>query len=221
MKQKTLIWLDNILELIDQGNLYVIAGIATVIAIPFLMLYEAWKYLVKILKGKVYDSASKEWITKKERENNILKEKQKNREIPLTVKNHVTPDKNDSFFFYEKRKLTIPYDKLVYVETDYCEKLHHFFRDNAEWLETWQKWHGWDIAEYDYEDIKEGLLYPQDFAVFKHGFFWNSPMSSWDKESDLFGNIHYYYEIDPDSDTPIKEQMELFMRQIYDVVDWA
>ena len=46
-------------------------------------------------------------------------------------------------------------------------------------------------------------------------------MSSWDKESDLFGNIHYYYEIDPDSDIPIKEQMELFMRQIYDVVDWA
>lgn len=175
----------------------------------------------QLLKGKVYDSASKEWITKKERENNILKEKQKNREIPLTVKNHVTPDKNDSFFFYEKRKLTIPYDKLVYVETDYCEELHHFFRDNTEWLETWQKWHGWDIAEYDYEDIKEGMLYPQDFAVFKYGFLWHSPMSSWDKESDLFANIHYYYEIDPDSDTPIKKQMELFMRQIYDVVDWA
>ena len=221
MKQEALKRLDNILELIDKGNMYVIAGIATVIAIPFLMLNEAWKCLVKILKGKVYDSASKAWITKKERENNILKEKQKNREIPLTVKNHVTPNKNDRFFFYEKRKLTIPYDKLVYVETDYCEKLHHFFSDNAEWLETWQKWHGWDIAEYSYEDIKEGMLYPQDFAVFKHGFLWHSPMSSWDKESDLFGNIHYYYEIDPDSDIPIKEQMELFMRQIYDVVDWA
>ena len=150
-----------------------------------------------------------------------MKEKLKNREIPLTVENHVTPNKNDKFFFYEKRKLKIPYDKLVYVETDYCEKLHHFFSDNAEWLETWQKWHGWDIAEYSYEDIKEGMLYPQDFAVFKHGFLWHSPMSSWDKESDLFGNIHYYYEIDPDSDTPIKEQMELLMRQIYDVVDWA
>ena len=221
MKQKTLNRIDNILELIEKGNMYVIAGIATVIAIPFLMLNEAWKCLVKILKGKVYDSASKAWITKKERENNILKEKQKNREIPLTVKNHVTPNKNDRFFFYEKRKLTIPYDKLVYVETDYCEKLHHFFSDNAEWLETWQKWHGWDIAEYSYEDIKEGMFYPQDFAVFKHGFLWHSPMSSWDTESDLFGNIHYYYEIDPDSDTPIKQQMELFMRQIYDVVDWA
>lgn len=221
MKQKTLNRIDNILELIEKGNMYVIAGIATVIAIPFLMLNEVWKILVKILKGKVYDSASKEWITKKERENNILKEKQKNREIPLTVKNHVTPNKNDRFFFYEKRKLTIPYDRLVYVETDYCEKLHRFFSDNAEWLETWQKWHGWDIAEYSYEDIKEGMLYPQDFAVFKHGFLWHSPMSSWDKESDLFGNIHYYYEIDPDSDIPIKEQMELFMRQIYDVVDWA
>ena len=205
MKQEALIRLDNILEYIDKGNMYVIAGIATIIAIPFLVINEVWKYIVRIIKGK----------------NDKLKEKLKNREIPLTVENHVTPNKNDKFFFYEKRKLKIPYDKLVYVETDYCEKLHHFFSDNAEWLETWQKWHGWDIAEYSYEDIKEGMLYPQDFAVFKHGFLWHSPMSSWDKESDLFGNIHYYYEIDPDSDTPIKEQMELLMRQIYDVVDWA
>lgn len=205
MKQEALIRLDNILEYIDKGNMYVIAGIATIIAIPFLVINEAWKYIVRIIKG----------------ENDKLKEKLKNREIPLTVENHVTPNKNDKFFFYEKRKLKIPYDKLVYVETDYCEKLHHFFSDNAEWLETWQKWHGWDIAEYSYKDIKEGMLYPQDFAVFKHGFLWHSPMSSWDKESDLFGNIHYYYEIDPDSDTPIKEQMELLMRQIYDVVDWA
>ena len=173
--------------------------------------------MARKLKGKVYDSASKEWITKEEQ----LKEKQKNREIPLTVENHVTPNKNDRFFFFEKRKLSIPYDKLVYVETEYNEKLHNFFSDNAEWLETWQKWHGWDFAEYSYEEIKEGMFYPQDFAVFKHGFLWHSPMSSWDTESDLFGNIHYYYEIDPDSDTPIKQQMELFMRQIYDVVDWA
>ena len=105
MKQKTLIRLDNILELIDKGNMYVITGIVTVIAIPFLMLNEAWKFIVKILKGKVYDSDSKEWITKKERENNILKEKQKNREIPLTVRNHVTPNMNDRFFFFEKRKI--------------------------------------------------------------------------------------------------------------------
>ena len=87
MKQKTIIWLDHILELIDKGNMYVIAGIVTVFAIPFLMLNEAWKYLVRLFKGKVYDSDSKKWITKKERENNILKEKQKNREIPLMVRN--------------------------------------------------------------------------------------------------------------------------------------
>ena len=130
MKQEALKRLDNILELIDKGNMYVIAGIATAVAIPFLLINEAWKYLARKLKGKVYDSASKEWITKEEQ----LKEKQKNREIPLTVENHVTPNKNDRFFFFEKRKLSIPYDKLVYVETEYNEKLHNFFSDNAEWL---------------------------------------------------------------------------------------
>ena len=38
MKQEALIRLDNILEYIDKGNMYVIAGIATIIAIPFLVI---------------------------------------------------------------------------------------------------------------------------------------------------------------------------------------
>ena len=52
MKQEALIRLDNILEYIDKGNMYVIAGIATIIAIPFLVINEAWKYIVRIIKGE-------------------------------------------------------------------------------------------------------------------------------------------------------------------------
>lgn len=219
MKQETLIRIDKVLTWVDEGNTYVIAAIGTVIAIPFLLIYEAWKFIVRIVKGLVYDHDSKEWITKEEKEKNKLKERQKNREIPLVVENHTTTNKDDRFYFFEKRKLTIPYDQLVYVENEYNEKMHRFFNDNADWLEDWQKWHGFDIANYDFEDIKEGMLYPQDFVVFKHGFLWHSPMSSWDKESDLFGNIHYYYEIDPESETSIKEQMDSFMSKIYNEID--
>ena len=51
--------------------MFVIAGTATVIAIPFLVINEAWKYFVRKLKGKVFDSSLKEWITKEEHEKNL------------------------------------------------------------------------------------------------------------------------------------------------------
>lgn len=217
MKQETLIRLDQILKKVDDANIFVLIAIVTVIIYPFLAIYEVCKYIVRRVTGKVYDSTSKEWISKEEQ----LKEKVENREISLKVENHVPPNKDDRFYFFEKRKLIIPYDKLVYVETVYNDKLHCFFEENEEWLDTWQKWHGWDIVSYNYEDIKEGMLYPEDFAVFKHGFLWHSPTSSCDKDSDIFGNIHYYFEIDPDSATPIKDQMELFMHKIYNNIDWG
>ena len=72
------------------------------IAIPFLLIYEAWKFIVRIVKGLVYDHDSKEWITKEEKEKNKLKERQKNREILLVVENHTTTNKDDRFYFFEK-----------------------------------------------------------------------------------------------------------------------
>ena len=52
-----------------------------------------------------------------------------------------------------------------------------------------------------------------------HGFLWRAPFSTSDRESGIFGNSHYYHEIDPDSSTPIKEQMELFIRNVYEKID--
>ena len=221
MKEKTIIRIHRIIELVDKGNIYVIVGIATLLISPFLAIPELWKFIIRKVKGEVYDSSSGEWTTKEKLELKLQKQKIENREIPLVSKKHVEPQRNERFYFFDKRKLIIPYDKLVYVETEYNETLHSFFKDNAEWLATWQKWHGWDIINVDYDDIKEGMFYPQDFHVFRHGFLWHSNFSSFDKESDLLGSIHYYYDIDLDSDIPIKEQMEQFMRKIYENVDWA
>lgn len=225
MKTETLFRIKKILEKIEKCNTFVIFLVFIISFIPFRALYEIYKYIVRFInkrrKGMVYDLLNDEWITKEKYDARVLKEKIEAREEPLVVENHVVPDKDAQFFFFKKRKLIIPHDQLVYIETEYNEKLHQFFTDNAEWLETWQKWHGWEIAGYDYEDIKEGMFYPEDFAVFRHGFLWHSPMSSGDNASGLSGSIHYYYEIDPDSAVPIKEQMEQFMRKIYYVVDWG
>lgn len=215
----TLTKIAKTLDIIEKWHIYILAVIGTIIIFPFYYIITEVKELYHKIKGMVFDTDSKEWITKEKQEKNILKKKIENREIPLIAENHVPTDKNDRFMFFEKRKLKIPYDQLVYVESEYNEEMRRFFAENTEWLETWQRWHGWDIAEYDAEDIKEGMLYPQDYSVFKHGFLWRSSFSSWDNESDIFGNIHYYYEIDTNSEIAIKDQMESVMRKIYASID--
>lgn len=219
MKTETLVKIDKYMEKISDWNFYVLTAIPVFIAALLCWIFMLFKRFFMRIIGKTYDSALERWVTKEERDKEIKNEKIKNREIDLVNDNHITPQMNARFFFFEKRKITIPYDQLVYVETDYNDKIHRFFEDNAEWLEMWQKWHGWDIVKLDYEDIKEGMFYPQDFSVFRHGFLWNSATSSWDEESEIYGNIHYYYDIDPDSDIPIKEQMDRFIRKIFECVD--
>ena len=189
VKERIFIRLDRMMEKMVGIHYFLVMGTGLLIASPFIVIY----YLCKYIGGKVRRKAPK--------------------------KEHITPSKDKDFLFSEKRKIDIPHDKLVYVEAEYSEKMHRFFEENAEWLAKWQRWHGWDIAEYSSEDIKEGMLYPQDFAVFRHGFLWHAPFSTWDRESDISGAVHYYYEIDPDSATPIKEQMELLMRKLYKKFD--
>lgn len=216
---RTLILVHKVMAFVEQCHIYILAAIATVIAAPFLLLYWGFVYIYNKVKGNVYDNCLNEWVTKEKWEKEQYTKRIEKCEIPLVVENHVTTNKNARFLFFEKRKLVVPCDKLVYVEKEYCEEMHRFFSKNAEWLEAWQRWHGWDIVNYPSDDIKEGMLYPQDFSVFKHGFLWHSSLSSWDKDSDVFGNIHYYYEIDTDSQVPIKEQMDNMMTKIYEKVE--
>ncbi|GEM_PF-2351877 len=226
MKLETLERLCKIMEWVAEGNTYIFLSIVYVIASPFLLfvplvlLFEkVWHYIDRKRKGKFYDPTDKVWTTKEEQAQKALKEKIENREIPLVAGNHVAPQKDGKFLFFEKRKLYLQTNQLVYVETEYNEKLHRFFDDNADWIERWQYWYGLNIVKADYEDIKEGMLYPQDFSVFKHGFLWHSIFLSDDKESGIWGSEHRYHEIDPDSEIPIKEQMERFPTKIYQAID--
>ena len=219
MDIKTLAKIDKALEFIELCHLYIITTVGVVIASPFILVYQGIMCINHKIRGMVYDPIRKEWITRDEHEKDKQKKSIENREIPINAENHKPTDKNDRFMFFEKRNLKMPYDQLVYVESEYNEEIHRFFTENAEWLEMWQRWHGWDIVEYDAEEIKEGMFYPDDYVVFKHGFLWRSHMSSWDKESGIFGNIHHYFELDITSEKTIKDQMECMMRKIYDVID--
>lgn len=183
-----------------------------------ILAYIALLTVVHLLRSWIYDKIVSDYP---EESLEQLYRECPSAKIPLIVENHTPTDKNGRFLFFKKRKLHIPGDQLVYVESEYNEEMHKFFTENAEWLELFQKRHGWDIVEYDEEDIKEGMLYPQDFVVFKHGFLWRSNYITLDEESSVFGNTHLYFELDPISDASIKDQMESMMRKIYAEIDWS
>lgn len=199
----------------EEFNINAIAYIFTFLAFPFILVYAAIQEVYPRLRGKIYDKSLHEWITKEEQQRRILREKYENRDLPIPPEGHSIEDDRWRFYFFEKRKLKIPYDQIVYVENEYNEKMHQFFEQNSDWLDTWQQWYGWDISHYDAEDIKEGMLYPQDYKLFRHGFLCNAGAHCVDSNADVSGTIHYYFDIDPDSDTPIKEQMSKMMSQIY------
>lgn len=221
MKNETLYKLDQILSDVDEKQrdalAFCIAAVGTLIALPFLLVYEAGSEVYWRMKGYVRDKDTNRWISKMELARKETNRRIKDRELPLVTKNHVAPKKDDPIIVFEKRKLVFPYSQLVYVETKRCEKIRRFMEDDAEWLDNWQQWYGYDIAEYDAEDIKEGMLYPQDFALFRHGFLCYSGRLNEDKESGIWGCVYRYYEIDPESKIPIREQMERMIREIYKV----
>lgn len=215
MKIETLKRIYKVIKAIDDALLYLICAIVIFTGLPFAAIYKGIRFIYRRLRGKLYDSNTDTWKTKEEIEKEEREKRILNREIPLVVKKHKTPKDGDRIMFFEKRKLKIPYDQIVYVETEYNEKMHSFMSTEKEWLNTFQKWYGFDIVHYNYEDIKEGMFYPQDFSVFRHGFLWCSNQSSGDIETKISGNIHYYFDIDMDSDIPIKTQMKSMMSKIY------
>ena len=208
------------MEKIEKVNTNIIAGVLTAIVMPFYLPYAFAKDIYNRLSGKIYVKGFDEWITKEEHQKRIMQKKYQNRELPLPPEGHTIEDNRGRIYFFEKRKLKIPYDVVAYVETEHCAEMHRFMDENKEWLDAWQQWHGWDIRHYDAEEIKEDMLYPQDFDTFRHGFLWNSGASSSDHATGVFGSIHYYFDIDTSSDSTIKEQMDQMMSRIYNEIHY-
>lgn len=213
MKDSTFKKISGAITLVNNSLYYIIAAIFMIIVGPFYLCYIGIQKLLVCLH--ILNEYDNRILTKKERKKMELKSKAESRQISLENYPHTTTDTRDRFLFYENRKLILPCDALVYIENEYNEELHKFFDENKEWIEHWSAWHGWDIIEVDYEDIKEGMVFPQDFKVFRHGFLWRSPCSSSEKEYDIFGNIHYYYDLNPSSEVPIKQQMKDMMQRIH------
>lgn len=125
------------------------------------------------------------------------------------------------FPFHRERKLVLDFQEIAYIENKHCERMHRFFEEQAEWIKDFEHWHGFKIVFIDYDKMKEGMFFPQDFDThMNHGFLWNEHISTGDPEYGFDCNKHLYMEIELTSDEDIKRQMHLFMSKVYEVFQW-
>lgn len=125
------------------------------------------------------------------------------------------------FPFHRKKKLNLDFLEIAYVENNRCERMHRFFEEQAEWIKDFEHWHGFRIVFISNDDIKKGLLFPQDFDDYmNHGFLWNEHISSGDPEYGFDCQNHIFVDIELTSDEDIKKQMQLFMSKVYGSFQW-
>lgn len=209
------------------------------------MTYRSWERLARITKGIndwstnaicfiiavpvgiVLSPFAGIWYGGKWLYRHFHKEKEEVEEVK-EVKPHITPKPNvgsflfkrGSFLFKGDRALKVPYDKIAYVETEPDARIRKFFEKNKEWLRQWQEWYGIDIIFVDSNQIREGMVYPQDFYVFRHGFIWQMPISAGDGiNDDERGDVAHYFELNTKDAQPLRKQMENFAAIVYRSVE--
>lgn len=140
-------------------------------------------------------------------------------ELPHDHKNY---HRDSALFpFHRKKKLNLDFQEIAYVENKHCERMHRFFEEQAEWIKDFEHWHGFRIVFINGDDIKEALLFPQDFdGYMNHGFLWDEHTSSGDPEYGFDCQYHIYVDIELTSDEDIKKQMHLFMSKVYESFQW-
>lgn len=224
MKYKTLCRLEKITDKLEV-NMLVVA------AIPFLILYSPF-YLFSQLRekyekkkeesflndwnGNVEDIKKLSFSTKDEL---VEMGKINIAELPH---DHMNYRRDSALFpFHQKNKLNLDFQEIAYVENKPCERMHQFFEEQAEWIKDFEHWHGFRIVFINSDDIKEGLLFPQDFDNYmNHGFLWNEHTSSGDPEYGFDCKNHIFVDIELTTDEDIKKQMHLFMSKVYESFQW-
>lgn len=171
-------------------------------------------YLPVYLSMRLYD-----WLQEKRKNriiNKIEQGKTRISSLPHSRKKYNQWHNINLYPFHRERKLILGRTTIVYVENKYCDRMHKFFEEQAEWIKDFEQWHGVHVAFVDNEELKEGMFFPQDLDnCMNHGFLWNQNASSSEPEYGFSCINHYYIEIDPSSDEEIKKQMHIFMSKVY------
>lgn len=222
MKYETVCRLHKVTDKIEEV-LVVIAGIvAGVFYLPVYLSMRLYEWLHEkridylINKYAIFPDDT-ETLTRDEVKALIEQGKIRISNLPHSHKKYNQRYNKNVYPFHSERNLILGRTTIAYVENRYCDRMHKFFEEQAEWIKEFEQWHGVHIAFVDNEELKEGMFFPQDLDdCMNHGFLWNQDVRNSEPEYDLSCIIHHYIEIDPSSDENIKKQMHVFMSKVHD-----
>lgn len=227
MKYETICTLEKITEKTELSLFCIAAAPVVVLCLPVI----AYKHIRDKRQKKMEEERKEDWSGRVEdikklsyTTKNYLVEtgKIKISELPHDRKKYHSSMWETVFPFRRKRKLELGFQEIAYVENNYCERMHRFFEEQAEWVKDFEHWHGFRIVFVNNDELKEGMLFPQDFDDYmNHGFLWNGHTSSGDPEYGFDCQNYLYADFQLTSDEDIKRQMHLFMSKAYESFQWA
>lgn len=195
--------ISDTLETASNALMLALAVVCTAIALPIAIAGSPLYGIYYLLVGRPKE--------KKAEEERRRKEARKRR------KPHATPARTGRFLFRKDRDLKVPRDKIAYVAACPDDRIDRFLRDNAPWLRQWQEWNGIDIIHADAGLLREGMVFPQDFPVFRHGFVWQLDASAGDGINEgTVGNLAFYFDLDPEAPSAMKAQMDRMADAIHE-----
>lgn len=195
--------ISDTLETASNALMLALIVVCTAVALPIAIAGSPFYGIYYLLVGRPKE--------KKAEEERRRKEARKRR------KPHATPARTGRFLFRKDRDLKVPRDKIAYVAACPDDRIDRFLRDNAPWLRQWQEWNGIDIIHADADRLREGMAFPQDFSVFRHGFVWQLSVSAGDGINEgAVGNLAFYFDLDPEGPSPLKAQMDSMADTIHE-----
>lgn len=217
MRYSTLCRIQRVTEKIESILYYVGLFVGGIIVLPALIVMKWHDWYQKKKIERLIDKHVKRSDNPEELSSDIEKGRVRIAELPHNRKNYTMEHDLYLYPFHTERSLVLDSTSIAYVENLYCERMHRFFLEQAEWIKDFEHWHGVRLVFVDGEHVKEGMFFPQDFYTYmNHGLLWNQHASLPDPEYGFLGDNHYYVEITLASDEEIKQQMHIFMSKVYD-----
>ncbi|MCQ2212057.1 MAG: hypothetical protein MJZ36_00280 [Bacteroidaceae bacterium] len=158
------------------------------------------------------DKEEKKIKTEKE----ILIERIESGEVCMADLPHTRIEGDNVFAFhyedYKGEKYKI--GSLVYVETEYNEPIHRFFKEQKEEVDKWERKYGYKILFLDQDDFFKNMCFPQERSMLKHGLLYNGGVSTGDREYSVNIRPWGYVELDPNNAIPIQGQLSLIAQYL-------
>lgn len=199
--------IEKIVSKINEYNLFLLAFLIMIPALPLVALYEGCR--------KIYRHFRPVKVIKTERE--LLLERIERKEVRLCDLPHEHHPQDPEFTFVHADIPRFPKNQLTYVASEDDSMVRTFLTKEKDWLDAWTEKYGFRIVLPScQEDLLNELCFPQDRELLAHGLLRDKHMWSSDREYGVPVSLFRYYPLENLPVPEMKELLECIAQDIYD-----